>query len=379
MQTQLAKQQENQLATANYSTAVGLEIMQQRFEIISKEAERLAKCSYLPDTLRGKQDDCAILIELAITAKIPPFLLAQEMYVVHNRFAFSSKFIIAQIQKVFPDLNWEYFGEVGDTGEIERKPKLDAKGNPLTDSKNNPIYETGKIIREGRACVAYATRNGQRIEGPRVSMAMARAEGWYDKNGSKWQTMSEVMLRYRAACFFKNFYCPDVMFGIKSVEEEHDIIDPDFEVQEADGTWKKATPFSRARTKRAEKVETPKDETPTEVVEDEPKTEPKIEPVKEPTKEAPKTEKVETTQAPQEPIQEEKLVETPELEETPIAKLSRLLKEARLTKEQCKNYCRRNGMLTGGKVNEAAASRIITAWNTVREFIAKMPTEDEGK
>lgn len=376
MQAQLAKQQENQLATANYSTAVGLEIMNQRFDIIAKEAERLAKCSYLPDTLKGKQDDCAILIELAITAKIPPFLLAQEMYVVHNRFAFSSKFIIAQIQKVFPDLNWEYFGEVGDTGEIERKPKVDAKGNPLTDSKNNPIYETGKIIREGRACVAYATRDGQRIEGPRVSMAMAKAEGWYDKNGSKWQTMPEVMLRYRAACFFKNFYCPDVMLGIKSVEEEHDIIDPDFEVQESDGTWKKATPFSRARAKRTEKTEQPtKVETPTEVVEDEPKTES----VKEPTTEAPKAEKTEPIQTPQESIQEKTQSEPSVFEETPIAKLSRLLKEAGLTKEQCKNYCRRNGMLVGGKVDEFAAQKLINGWNPISEFIAKMPLEDECK
>lgn len=381
MQAQLAKQQESQLATANYSTAVGLEIMNQRFNIIAKEAERLSKCSYLPDTLKGKQDDCAILIELAITAKIPPFLLAQEMYVVHNRFAFSSKFIIAQIQKVFPDLNWEYFGDVGDTGEIERKPKLDAKGNPLTDSKNNPIYETGKIIREGRACVAYATRNGQRIEGPRVSMAMAKAEGWYDKNGSKWQTMPEVMLRYRAACFFKNFYCPDVMLGIKSVEEEHDIIDPDLEIQEADGTWKKATPFSRVRAKRTEKVEQPtRVEKSIEVVRDSSNREPETEFVKEPTKETPKAEKVETPQKPpQESGREEKPEKNPEVEENPISKLKQLLSDKGLTLTQCKNYCRRNGMLAGGKVDEFAAQKLINGWNPISEFIAKMPLEDEGK
>ncbi len=54
---------------------------------------------------------------------------------------------------------------------------------------------------------------------------MAVKEGWYTKNGSKWQTMPEIMLRYRAASFFGKIYAPELLMGIQSVEENTDIID----------------------------------------------------------------------------------------------------------------------------------------------------------
>ena len=71
-------------------------------------------------------------------------------------------------------------------------------------------------------------------------------------------------------------------------------------------------------------------------------------------------------------------VEPKQADEKPLAKLKRLLAEESLSEMQCKNYCRRNGMLAGGKVDEFAATRIINAWDTVAEFIAKCPVEDEG-
>ncbi|MEJ1390292.1 MAG: hypothetical protein RPU34_05250, partial [Candidatus Sedimenticola sp. (ex Thyasira tokunagai)] len=58
-----------------------------------------------------------------------------------------------------------------------------------------------------------------------VTIAMAKAEGWYSKNGSKWQTMPEVMLGYRAASFFGKRYAPDILMGMQTAEELNDIID----------------------------------------------------------------------------------------------------------------------------------------------------------
>ena len=43
---------------------------------------------------------------------------------------------------------------------------------------------------------------GDRIEGPTVTIAMAKAEGWYGRSGSKWPTMPDLMLSYRSAAFF---------------------------------------------------------------------------------------------------------------------------------------------------------------------------------
>jgi len=56
-------------------------------------------------------------------------------------------------------------------------------------------------------------------------MDMAVAEGWFGKAGSKWQTMPEVMLRYRAASFFGKLYAPELLMGIQTAEEIHDTID----------------------------------------------------------------------------------------------------------------------------------------------------------
>ena len=54
-------------------------------------------------------------------------------------------------------------------------------------------------------------------------MTMANAEGWVNKNGSKWKTMPEVMIQYRAASFFGRMNCPDMIMGIYSQEEALDM------------------------------------------------------------------------------------------------------------------------------------------------------------
>jgi hypothetical protein len=93
-----------------------------------------------------------------------------------------------------------------------------------------------------RACVAHCkTRDGgEEIEGPEISMAMAKAEGWSTKAGSKWLTMPELMLRYRAAAFFARIYAPDITLGMHTSEEMPDIQPPRYaagRVVEAAGSF----------------------------------------------------------------------------------------------------------------------------------------------
>jgi hypothetical protein len=54
-------------------------------------------------------------------------------------------------------------------------------------------------------------------------MAMAKREGWATKSGSKWQTMPELMIRYRAAAFWGRLYASDLLLGIQSQEEVVDV------------------------------------------------------------------------------------------------------------------------------------------------------------
>ena len=54
-------------------------------------------------------------------------------------------------------------------------------------------------------------------------MQMAKDEGWSTKSGSKWRTMPEQMMKYRAAAFFARVYCPNVLMGFQTTDEINDV------------------------------------------------------------------------------------------------------------------------------------------------------------
>ena len=54
---------------------------------------------------------------------------------------------------------------------------------------------------------------------------MAKSEGWYNKTGSKWKTMPELMMRYRAATFLIRSVAPEIALGFQTTEEAIDITD----------------------------------------------------------------------------------------------------------------------------------------------------------
>ena len=52
-------------------------------------------------------------------------------------------------------------------------------------------------------------------------MKMAKDEGWL--SNSKWKSMSEQMLGYRAAAFFARLYIPNALMGVYVEGEVDDI------------------------------------------------------------------------------------------------------------------------------------------------------------
>ncbi|EJX00150.1 hypothetical protein EVA_11744, partial [gut metagenome] len=73
------------------------------------------------------------------------------------------------------------------------------------------------------------------LRGTAVTIQMAIDEGWYTKNGSKWRTMPEQMLRYRAASFWCSTYAPELSMGMRTVEEnieEAEAVDVSQQVQQ---------------------------------------------------------------------------------------------------------------------------------------------------
>jgi len=121
-----------------------------------------------------------------------PLATMQNLYVVHGKPTWSAQFIVSVVNHSgrFSPIRYDMQGE----------------GNT-------------------RSCTAYATDlvTGEKLEGVTVSMEMAHAEGWSKKAGSKWKTMPELMLRYRAATFFGRLYAPDLLLGMQTIEEMRDI------------------------------------------------------------------------------------------------------------------------------------------------------------
>ncbi len=162
------------------------------FDHIQRVAKMFASSSLIPDTFKGNVANCTIALEMAHRMGANPMAVMQNLYIVHGRPGWSSQFIIACLNQCgkFSPLRFRIVGD-GDNKE----------------------------------CVAWAKEleTGETLEGPPVSIAMAKKEGWHGKNGSKWQTMPDLMLRYRAATFFGRLYAPDLLMGMKTVEEESEL------------------------------------------------------------------------------------------------------------------------------------------------------------
>lgn len=162
--------------------------------------------------------NCVIALNMASRLNADPLMVMQNLYLIEGRPSWSSQFIMAAINSCgrFSALRFE----LEDLGEKEVEYTEVVWENR---SKRNVVK---KITIRDLSCIAFAVERetGERIESSKITMEMAVKEGWYQKNGSKWQTMPEQMLRYRAASFFGRVYAPELLMGLRSSEEEQERI-----------------------------------------------------------------------------------------------------------------------------------------------------------
>jgi len=164
------------------------------FDEAQRFAKALASSTLIPPAFQGQQGlaNCLVALNISRRMNMDPLMVVQNLHIIHGRPSWSSQFIIGLINGCgrFTPLRYEITG----------------KGDTL-------------------ACTAVATEHatGQELRGPEVTMAMAKREGWATKAGSKWQTMPELMIRYRAAAFWGRLYIPELLVGIQTQEEVLDV------------------------------------------------------------------------------------------------------------------------------------------------------------
>lgn len=224
--TAVATIEKNEIAGFSSATA---------FELLMRQAKLISSSSLVPEQfsifdkngkLKSKEEqnyalsNATIAMEMAGRIGASPLMVCQNLYIVHGRPGWSSQFVIAAINasKKFSPLRFDMSAE---------EPEKEYSCQVTEWENGKKVTKTIKEKIKNRTCVAWATENGtgERLESPPVSLAMAVQEGWFSKNGSKWQTMPELMLRYRTATLFGRLYAPELLMGIRAEEEIHDVID----------------------------------------------------------------------------------------------------------------------------------------------------------
>ena len=146
--------------------------------------------------------NCLIALDMSQRMNANPLMIMQNLYIVQGKPGWSSSFLISTVNTCgrYKPLRFKK----GVEGEVELA------------GKKVPNW----------TCTAYTSEKGSDdvLEGATISMAMAKAEGWTAKNGSKWLTMPEQMLMYRAASFWVRTYAPELSNGMKTAEEWQDAV-----------------------------------------------------------------------------------------------------------------------------------------------------------
>lgn len=160
------------------------------WELAQRQAKALMSSSMVPQAYRDNVGNCIIALDMAYRMGASPLMVMQNLYIVHGSPGWSAKFLIAT------------FNQCGRFDSIQYEWNADKS-----------------------SCKAWTTerRTRTRIEGPTITLDIAKKEGWSTKTGSKWQTMPELMLMYRAAAFLIRTYAPEISMGLHTVEEVEDI------------------------------------------------------------------------------------------------------------------------------------------------------------
>jgi hypothetical protein len=176
--------------------AIDVFASQANFAGAQRMARALASSSLVPKEYQGDNGIPNVLIAMELASRIGAsvFAVIQNIDIIHGRPSWRSTFLIATVNACgkFTPLRFRWEGKQG------------------TDEW-------------GCRAVARDKADGEECIGGLITIALAKAEGWYGKNGSKWKTMPEQMLMYRAAAFWTRVYSPELALGMQTSDETRDV------------------------------------------------------------------------------------------------------------------------------------------------------------
>jgi hypothetical protein len=167
----------------------------QAFELIQRQAMMLSKSTLVPKDFAGNVANCAIALNVAKRTRLDPLMVTQNLAIIHGRPSWSATALIGMIN-------------------------ASGKFSPLRFVMDNDDAPS--------SCYAVAKDkdSGEELKGEKITLEMAKKEGWSTKNGSKWLTMPGQMLRYRAASFWSRAYASDMSLGMYTQDEVRDFAEP---------------------------------------------------------------------------------------------------------------------------------------------------------
>ncbi len=167
----------------------------EQFELDQRKAKVYACSTLVPKQYQNNIGNCIVALNMAKRMNCDELMIMQNLVIVHNVPTFEAKFAIA------------CFNATGRYTAIKYK-------------------EVGERGKDSYGMIAYAIEKstGDVCEGPAITIAMAKAEGWYAQN-PKWKNIPDLMLRYRAASWFIRTTDPGVMMGFQTKEEVEDYTD----------------------------------------------------------------------------------------------------------------------------------------------------------
>lgn len=168
----------------------------QSFELMQRIAKGFASSTLVPKDYQGNIANCMIALNLAQRINGDPLMVMQNLIVVHGRPTWSAQYLIATANMCgrFSAIRFEFFGDVG----------ADSWG-----------------------CRAWAVEQAtkEKLVGADITIGIAKKEGWYGKNGSKWQSIPQQMLMYRAGAWWVRAYAPELSMGLMTADEARDAFE----------------------------------------------------------------------------------------------------------------------------------------------------------